>query len=79
MKYFILDEQDDDWKPVMKNFTSDMLLDGYLDTRHRHIMGAGIVTFELTSKAMTEGFDDPKQLFQKWYDDKQKETKPEWM
>jgi len=69
VKYFLIEEQDEDWKPVIKNFTTQACLDGWLVPTDKE-PGYGKVKLMLSDKAKKEGYNNPQQLFDDWINKK---------
>lgn len=76
MEYFILPDQDLDWKPVLQKFVSEYVEAGYLKVRTSYDIHSGsgkrYYITDLARKSL--GFESAKQLFNYWYNRKRLES-----
>jgi len=68
-KYFLIEEQDEDWKPIVKNFASQACLDGWTEPV-AGTPGYGKTKLMLSGKAEKAGYNSPQQLFNDWINKK---------
>lgn len=63
MEYFIIEEQDLDWQPVIRKFATEGTLNGSLDFEKKQ-SGMGLF---LSEKSRSMGFTSVKDLFNAWW------------
>ncbi|TDI97044.1 MAG: hypothetical protein E2O29_02060 [Deltaproteobacteria bacterium] len=68
MEYFVVEEQDLDWQPVIRRFVTESVENGLLDYVERpQDLGKIGKAVTLSSKSMGSGFASVRGLFNAWY------------
>ena len=72
MKYFVFSDQDQDWDPVVKKFVEDYTERGWLcKSQGCNFLGESGGRYYVSDLAKTQlQIDDPRTLFNFWYNQK---------